>query len=115
MDLRAYSFSSMSSVPSRSESSSSESGDEIFEPSPPKRLCTITTSQPKQPSKSRSVSDVIEDTIKNGNNNFLGLNMMNILKVHFAESVRNTETPLSELGVHGSRNLSQIGGRQLRR
>ena len=51
----------------------------------------------------------------NGNKNFLGLNMMNILKVHFAESVRNTETPLSELGVHGSRNLSQIGGRQLRR
>ena len=58
---------------------------------------------------------MLEDTIKNGNNNFLGLNMMNILKVHFAESVRNTETPLSELGVHGSQNLSQIGGRQLRR
>ena len=58
MNLRAYGFSSKSSVPSRSESSSSESGDEIFEPSPPKRLCTITTSQPKQPSKSRSVSDV---------------------------------------------------------
>ena len=56
MDLRAYGFSSKSSVPSRSESnSSSESEDE---PSPPKRLCTITTSKPKQPSTSRSVPDV---------------------------------------------------------
>ena len=40
--------------------------------------------------------------------------MMNIIKVHFAVSVRNTETSLRELKVHGSRNLSQIGGRQLR-
>ena len=57
----------------------------------------------------------LEDTIKNGNNNFLGLNMMNILKEHFAENVKNTETPLSELGVLGSLNLSQVGRRQLRR
>ena len=57
---------------------------------------------------------MLEDTIKNGNDNFLGLNMMNILKVHFAEC-KKYGTPLSKLGVHGSPNLSQIGGRQLRR
>lgn len=57
MDLRAYGFSSKSSVPtcSRSESTGSESGDEIFEPSSPKRLCTIATSKPSQRSK---LSDV---------------------------------------------------------
>ena len=61
MDLRAYGFSSKSIVaPGNSESSSSESDDDTLEPSPPKRqrTTTTTTSQPKQCSKSRSVSDV---------------------------------------------------------